>query len=82
MSRIPRNLSGTELARKLGAYAYQVTRQTGSHVRLTRDESGSVQHLTLPRHSALRVGTLNRVLGEVAVELDTTKAALIRDIFV
>ena len=41
MPRIPRDLSGTELARKLGAYGYQVTRQTGSHVRLTRDESGS-----------------------------------------
>jgi predicted RNA binding protein YcfA (HicA-like mRNA interferase family) len=81
MSRIPRNVSGTELARKLGAYGYQVTRQTGSHMRLTRKEGGTEQHITIPRHSALRVGTLAGILNEVAVQRDTTKEALIRDIF-
>ena len=80
MPRIPHNVSGTELARNR-AYGYQVTRQTGSHVRLTRKASGSEQQVTIPRHSALRVGTLSRILNEVAVELDTTKEAFIRDNF-
>ncbi len=81
MPRIPRDISGAELARKLGAYGYQVARQTGSHMRLTRSESGSDQHVTIPRHSALRVGTLNGILTEVAFQLETTKEDLIQEMF-
>jgi predicted RNA binding protein YcfA (HicA-like mRNA interferase family) len=81
MPRIHRNVSGAELARELGTYGYHVARQTGTHFRLTRNVGGPEQHLTIPRHSTLRVGTLARILSEVAVELDTTKEALILDIF-
>ncbi|MGO9113803.1 MAG: type II toxin-antitoxin system HicA family toxin [Thermoguttaceae bacterium] len=81
MPRIPRDVSGAELARKLGAYGYQVTRQTGSHMRLTRNKSGSDLHVTIPRHSALRVGTLNGILTEVAVQLEKSKEDLIRGVF-
>jgi len=31
--KLPRDLSGAELAKALGRAGYQVTRQTGSHVR-------------------------------------------------
>jgi len=34
--KIPRDLSGEELARLLIKFGYQVTRQTGSHLRLSR----------------------------------------------
>ncbi len=81
MPRIPLNVSGAELARKLGAYGYHVSRQTASHVRLTRKATGSEQEVTIPRHSVLRTGTFGRILNEVAVELDTTKEAFIRDNF-
>ena len=33
--RLPRDVSGTDLAKVLQAYGYRVTRQTGSHMRLT-----------------------------------------------
>jgi predicted RNA binding protein YcfA (HicA-like mRNA interferase family) len=33
--KLPRDMSGDELARLLGEYGYTVTRQTGSHIRLT-----------------------------------------------
>jgi predicted RNA binding protein YcfA (HicA-like mRNA interferase family) len=39
--RLPRDLSGEDLAGALKVFGYQVTRQTGSHMRLTtmsRDE--------------------------------------------
>jgi len=81
MSRIPRDVSGSVLARKLGFYGYQVTRQTGSHMRMTRNVTGSEQHVTIPRHSALRVVTLNGILSEVAVQLETTKEVLISEMF-
>jgi hypothetical protein len=30
--RLPRDLSGTDLAQALGAFSYQITRQTGGHL--------------------------------------------------
>ncbi len=33
--KIPRDISGEELARLLKKYGYEVTRQKGSHIRLT-----------------------------------------------
>ena len=33
--KLPRDIGGMELAKKLQRFGYQVTRQTGSHIRLT-----------------------------------------------
>jgi len=33
--KLPRDISGEELAKLLRKYGYKVTRQTGSHMRLT-----------------------------------------------
>jgi predicted RNA binding protein YcfA (HicA-like mRNA interferase family) len=38
--RIPRDLSGADLVKRLGRLGYQVTRQTGSHIRLTSRAHG------------------------------------------
>ena len=43
--RLPRDLSGTELVKALSRVGYRVTRQTGSHVRLTTDHP-SQHHVT------------------------------------
>jgi predicted RNA binding protein YcfA (HicA-like mRNA interferase family) len=56
MSRLPRDVSGEDLIRKLKTYGYEVTRQTGSHVRLTRVLADSEHHLTVPKHDELRLG--------------------------
>ena len=45
--RIPRDLSGADLVKRLGRFGYEVTRQTGSHLRLTSNVRG-VHHLTIP----------------------------------
>ena len=68
MTRLPRDVSGIELARLLEKYGYQITRQTGSHIRLTTQMNGE-HHVTLPVHKDLRVGTLNAVLTDVADHL-------------
>lgn len=56
--RVPRDVSGSELAKKLKRYGYRVTRQTASHLRLTTEQGGE-HHITIPAHKELRVGTLN-----------------------
>ncbi len=43
--KLPRDISGTELAKALGRYGYTVTRQTGSHLRLTTQTDGE-HHIT------------------------------------
>jgi predicted RNA binding protein YcfA (HicA-like mRNA interferase family) len=48
--KVPRDLSGIELARALRRFSYEVVRQTGSHLRLTRHHTGEDQHITIPGH--------------------------------
>ena len=63
--RLPRDWNGEKLAQQLRRFGYEVTRQTGSHIRLTTRHGGE-HHVTIPRHSPLRVGTLNAILKDVA----------------
>ena len=50
--RLPRDLSGADLAKALSRFGYRVTRQTGSHLRLTTDVP-SQHHVTIPAHDPL-----------------------------
>ena len=56
--RTPRGWSGGELIKRLGHLGYVPTRQSGSHVRLTRADDGGDHHLTVPLHDPVRIGTL------------------------
>ncbi len=74
--RLPRDLDGEQLARLLRRYGYVITRQTGSHIRLTTDQEGE-HHITIPRHSPLRVGTLNAILRDIAQHLGVERDILL-----
>jgi predicted RNA binding protein YcfA (HicA-like mRNA interferase family) len=74
--KLPRDLGGDELAALLRRYGYQVTRQTGSHIRLTTFQGGE-HHITIPRHESLRVGTLSAILNDVAQHLDMEREELV-----
>lgn len=63
--RLPRDLSGEDLSARLAVLGYHITRQTGSHLRLTTDRGGE-HHITIPRHAALRIGTLSAIVSDVA----------------
>lgn len=76
--RIPRDLSGDDLVKKLQTLGYEPTRQTGSHIRLTREGPEGSHHLTVPRHNTLRIGTLNKILAEVANHLGISKNELVQ----
>ena len=79
--RLPRDLGGTELAALLRRYGYEVTRQTGSHMRLTSRLRSTAHHVTIPRHEPLRVGTLSAILGDVASYLETSRSELAAELF-
>jgi predicted RNA binding protein YcfA (HicA-like mRNA interferase family) len=80
MTRLPRDVTGEQLARALAKVGYQVTRQSGSHIRLTTD--GDTQHhVTVPRHDPLRVGTLAAILQDVAEHLGASRDDLLQRLF-
>ncbi|MFN2500478.1 MAG: type II toxin-antitoxin system HicA family toxin [Pyrinomonadaceae bacterium] len=74
--KLPRDVSGRQLVRSLQTLGYEVTRQTGSHIRITTESRG-IHHITIPDHQPLRVGTLSAVLREVAEHFDMTREELI-----
>lgn len=55
--RIPRQVSGHELARALRVLGYEPVRREGSHIRLTTQLNGT-HHVTVPNHKPLKLGTL------------------------
>ena len=75
--KVPRDLGGEELARLLGHFGYAVTRQAGSHLRLTSSSRGIEHHVTIPRHAPLKIGTLNSILKDVASYLEMDRQQLI-----
>ena len=70
--RLPRDLTGAQLIRALGTMGYGVTRQTGSHVRLTCT-APLQHHVTVPLHD---IGTLAAILAAVAGAHGLTRDAL------
>jgi predicted RNA binding protein YcfA (HicA-like mRNA interferase family) len=78
--RLPRDLTGQELARTLAKLGYVTDRQTGSHLRLTTQENGE-HHITVPNHSPIKLGTLNAILREIAEHFDIDREELLSRLF-
>lgn len=79
--KIPRDVSGDELAGLLAQFGYAVTRQTGSHMRLTSSSKGSEHHITIPRHAPLKIGTMNSILKDVASHFEIDRSDLVDKLF-
>ena len=79
--KLPRGMGGDELAALLGQYGYRVTRQTGSHMRLTSSARGSEHHITIPEHKPLKVGTLDHIVSEIAAYLEIEHQRLVQELF-
>jgi len=53
-----------------------ITRQTGSHIRLTTTINGE-HHITIPAHNPLRIGTLSSIINDIANHHKISKQELI-----
>ena len=78
--KLPRDLSGADLVKALEKLGYEVTRQTGSHIRLTTTENGE-HHLTVPAHNPIKIGTLNAILKDVANHFELDREVLLEQLF-
>ena len=78
--KIPRDLSGEDLAKLLRKFGYQVVRQKGSHIRLST-EIPKEHHITIPNHAPLKIGTLSAILSDVAEHRGLLKEEVVRLLF-
>jgi len=63
--KLPRDVSGIELAHKLRRLGYQPLHQSGDHLKCRTERDG--RHTEpIPLHRALKVGTLAGILRRIA----------------
>jgi predicted RNA binding protein YcfA (HicA-like mRNA interferase family) len=78
--KLPRNISAIELVSSLKKLGYEVSRQKGSHIRLTTLSKGE-HHLTIPNHNPIKLGTLSSILNDVALHFKLSKEETIKKLF-
>jgi predicted RNA binding protein YcfA (HicA-like mRNA interferase family) len=78
--RLPRDITGIDLAKALAKLGYRITRQTGSHIRLSTIEHGQ-HHITIPAHTPMKVGTLAAILSDVESHHKLARERLLKYLF-
>ena len=78
--KLPRDLSGADLAKLLAVRGDCMTRQSGSHLRLPTGLPAR-HHITVLAHDPLKVGTLAGILGDVALHAQIGRDDLVRELF-
>ena len=63
--KLPRDVNGPQLAKALRVLGYEVTRQRGSHIRITTTLNGE-HHEVVPAHTLIKTGTLAGILKGIA----------------
>ena len=75
--KLPRDVSGAQLVKALRVLGYEVTRQRGSHMRVTTQRDGE-HHEAIPNHDPLKPGLLSSVLKSLAAHHRMTVEELLR----
>lgn len=78
--RLPRDISAIELTKSLQKLGYAITRQKGSHIRLTTMSNGE-HHITIPNHNPIKLGTLSSILGDVARHFKQSREEIAEKLF-
>lgn len=79
--KIPRDVSAEQLVQSLVKLGYKITRQKGSHIRLTSFINSEKHHITISNHSPIKIGTLNKILKDIAIHNGLNKEELIEKLF-
>ena len=70
--KLPRDVSGADAVKALRRLGFEKTRQTGSHIRLSKGGC----HATVPQHPSLAPKTLLSILRQAGVSLEDFLSAL------
>lgn len=72
-----KDISGSDLIKKLAKLGFIVTRQKGSHIRLTKQSIEGDHHITIPNHNPLKIGLLIKILNDIAKNMEISREELI-----
>ena len=72
---------GHDFAQALLRYGYELTRQTGSYLRLKSTLRGTDHFITIPAHQTLKLGTLNAIISGVAAYLEVDCSQFLQELF-
>jgi predicted RNA binding protein YcfA (HicA-like mRNA interferase family) len=75
--KLPRDVTGRQLAKALRTLGYEETRRRGSHIRVTTQRNGE-HHEVVPDHNPIKCGTLSSILKSVARHHSLTMEELVR----
>ena len=75
--KLPRDITGNDLAKALSTLGYRVTRQIGSHIRLSTTVNGE-HHITIPAHNPLKIGTLVSIFSDIQSHHRLSREELIK----
>jgi predicted RNA binding protein YcfA (HicA-like mRNA interferase family) len=79
--KIPRDISAEKLIKALEKFGYNITRQKGSHIRLTIDLGDRLHHITIPNHDSIKIGTLNNILSDLSKVHRIDKKDIVKKLF-
>ena len=77
--RLPRDIPASELIKLLEKLGYQISRQKGSHIRLTTTRHG--EHHITPNHNPIRLGTLSSIITDIANHFKKSKEEIAKEVF-
>lgn len=81
MKKIPGDINASQLIKLLNRkYKYEVTRQAGSHIRISTTLNGE-HHVTIPNHNSIRLGTLSSIINDIAYHFHKTKEQIVDELF-
>ena len=75
--KLPRDVDGPRLVKALSVLGYEVTRQKGSHIRVTTQRDGE-NHEVIPYHHPIKTGTLSGIVKHVAAHHGITVDDLLK----
>jgi predicted RNA binding protein YcfA (HicA-like mRNA interferase family) len=79
--KIPRDLSGDDLIKKVQRLGYIIVRQKGSHIRLSKKYDDVEHPITIPNHNPIKIGTLNSILSDLSEKMKISKSELVQKLF-
>ena len=80
--KLPRDLSGEQVVQLLSRhYGYRLRRRRGSHMTVTLTTTTEEHSVTVPRHRPVRIGTLGRIVSDVATFLRVPENEVRRKLF-
>jgi len=71
----PRKVNAKNLIKFLSLHNYEVSRQKGSHIRLSKKDGS--HHITIPNHDPIKIGTLHSILNDISSNLNIDKEKLL-----